>query len=100
MTLTSGTLVLWKGPIVHSLLTCVQVPGNAPSVVDDFFRGFESTLHGPEPNVSTSSELTIYSAITPGKTASIGGGLNAGLFTMTHGLALELSEKQIRVNCL
>lgn len=37
--------------------------------------------------------------MTPGKTASIGGGLNAGLFTMTHGLALELSEKQIRVNC-
>ena len=38
-------------------------------------------------------------AITPGTTASIGGSLNAGLFTMTHGLANELKEKKIRVNC-
>lgn len=38
-------------------------------------------------------------AITPGTTASIGGGLNAGLFTMTHGLANELKVKKIRVNC-
>jgi NAD(P)-dependent dehydrogenase (short-subunit alcohol dehydrogenase family) len=36
----------------------------------------------------------------PGKTASIGGSLNAGLFTMTQGLANELTEKKIRVNCV
>jgi NAD(P)-dependent dehydrogenase (short-subunit alcohol dehydrogenase family) len=36
----------------------------------------------------------------PGKTASIGGALNAGLFTMTTGLANELADKKIRVNCV
>jgi NAD(P)-dependent dehydrogenase (short-subunit alcohol dehydrogenase family) len=36
----------------------------------------------------------------PGTTASIGGSLNAGLFTMTQGLANELTEKKIRVNCV
>jgi len=35
--------------------------------------------------------------MNPGKTASIGGALNAGLFTMTQGLANELAEKRIRV---
>ena len=35
----------------------------------------------------------------PGTTASIGGSLNRGLFTMTEGLANELTEKKIRVNC-
>ena len=39
-------------------------------------------------------------AMNPGKTASIGGALNAGLFTMTQGLANELAEKRIRVNCV
>ncbi|KAK4495486.1 hypothetical protein PRZ48_013818 [Zasmidium cellare] len=39
-------------------------------------------------------------AIKPGTTASIGGSLNAGLFTMTQGLANELKEKKIRVNCV
>ena len=38
-------------------------------------------------------------AMKPGATASIGGSLNAGLFTMTQGLANELTEKKIRVNC-
>ena len=38
-------------------------------------------------------------AMKPGVTASIGGSLNAGLFTMTQGLANELTEKKIRVNC-
>lgn len=38
-------------------------------------------------------------AMKPGLTASIGGSLNAGLFTMTQGLANELTEKKIRVNC-
>ncbi|KAF2104812.1 oxidoreductase [Rhizodiscina lignyota] len=39
-------------------------------------------------------------AMKPGMTASIGGSLNAGLFTMTTGLANELKEKKIRVNCV
>ena len=39
-------------------------------------------------------------AIKPGTTASIGGALNAGLFTMTQGLANELRPKKIRVNCM
>lgn len=39
-------------------------------------------------------------AMKPGKTASIGGALNAGLFTMTTGLANELTDKKIRVNCV
>ena len=39
-------------------------------------------------------------AFKPGTTASIGGSLNAGLFTMTQGLANELTEKKIRVNCM
>jgi NAD(P)-dependent dehydrogenase (short-subunit alcohol dehydrogenase family) len=38
--------------------------------------------------------------VDPGVTASIGGALNAGLFTMTRGLAQELKEKKIRVNCV
>ncbi|KAH6686776.1 oxidoreductase [Plectosphaerella plurivora] len=37
-------------------------------------------------------------AIRPGKGASIGGALNAGLLTLTKGLAGELAEKRIRVN--
>jgi len=36
--------------------------------------------------------------VKPGKGAAIGGGLNAGLFTLTKGLALDLAEKKIRVN--
>jgi len=39
-------------------------------------------------------------AMKPGTTASVGGALNAGLFTMTTGLANELKEKKIRVNCV
>ena len=52
--------------------------------------------------IKAGGSLTLTSgtgAITPGVTASIGGSLNAGLFTMTHGLANELKEKKIRVNC-
>ncbi|TKA72290.1 hypothetical protein B0A55_06191 [Friedmanniomyces simplex] len=53
--------------------------------------------------ISSGGSLTLTSgtgAMNPGKTASIGGALNAGLFTMTQGLALELAEKRIRVNCV
>jgi NAD(P)-dependent dehydrogenase (short-subunit alcohol dehydrogenase family) len=53
--------------------------------------------------ISPGGSLTLTSgtgAMSPGKTASIGGALNAGLFTMTQGLALELAEKKIRVNCV
>ncbi|KAK5153374.1 hypothetical protein LTS14_007543 [Recurvomyces mirabilis] len=53
--------------------------------------------------ISPGGSLTLTSgtgAMNPGKTASIGGALNAGLFTMTQGLANELAEKRIRVNCV
>ncbi|KAK5115085.1 hypothetical protein LTR62_001782 [Meristemomyces frigidus] len=53
--------------------------------------------------ITSGGSLTLTSgtgAMNPGKTASIGGALNAGLFTMTQGLANELSEKRIRVNCV
>ncbi|KAK5716250.1 hypothetical protein LTR17_016513 [Elasticomyces elasticus] len=53
--------------------------------------------------ISPGGSLTLTSgtgAMNPGKTASIGGALNAGLFTMTQGLALELADKRIRVNCV
>ncbi len=41
-----------------------------------------------------------HAGIKPGKGATIGGSLNAGIFTMTKGLANELREKKIRVNCV
>ena len=53
--------------------------------------------------ISPGGSLTLTSgtgAMMPGKTASVGGALNAGLFTMTQGLANELAEKKIRVNCV
>ncbi|KAK3117802.1 hypothetical protein LTR53_000490 [Teratosphaeriaceae sp. CCFEE 6253] len=53
--------------------------------------------------INRGGSLTLTSgtgAMNPGKTASIGGALNAGLFTMTQGLANELAEKRIRVNCV
>ncbi|KAK3624705.1 hypothetical protein LTR56_020856 [Elasticomyces elasticus] len=53
--------------------------------------------------INPGGSLTLTSgtgAMNPGKTASIGGALNAGLFTMTQGLALELADKRIRVNCV
>jgi NAD(P)-dependent dehydrogenase (short-subunit alcohol dehydrogenase family) len=37
-------------------------------------------------------------AIKPGKGASVGGGLNGGVLSLTKGLATELAEKRIRVN--
>ncbi|KAK3718379.1 hypothetical protein LTR37_005192 [Vermiconidia calcicola] len=52
--------------------------------------------------INPGGSLTLTSgtgAMKPGVTASIGGSLNAGLFTMTQGLANELTEKKIRVNC-
>ena len=52
--------------------------------------------------INQGGSLTLTSgtgAMKPGVTASIGGSLNAGLFTMTQGLANELTEKKIRVNC-
>ena len=39
-------------------------------------------------------------AIHPGKGASVGGALNNGLLAMTKGLAAELADKKIRVNCV
>lgn len=53
--------------------------------------------------ITKGGSLTLTSgtgAMNPGKTASVGGALNAGLFTMTQGLANELAEKGIRVNCV
>ncbi|KAK3697393.1 hypothetical protein LTR37_017455 [Vermiconidia calcicola] len=53
--------------------------------------------------INPGGSLTLTSgtgAMKPGVTASIGGSLNAGLFTMTQGLANELTEKKIRVNCV
>ena len=53
--------------------------------------------------ITNGGSLTLTSgtgAMSPGKTASVGGALNAGLFTMTQGLANELAEKRIRVNCV
>ncbi len=39
-------------------------------------------------------------AVKPGKNAAVGGGLNAGVITLTKGLASDLAEKKIRVNCV
>lgn len=39
-------------------------------------------------------------AVKPGKSASIGGALNAAVLTLTRGLAGELADKRIRVNCV
>ncbi|KAK5168109.1 uncharacterized protein LTR77_006677 [Saxophila tyrrhenica] len=53
--------------------------------------------------ITPGGSLTLTSgtgAMKPGTTASIGGSLNAGLFTMTQGLANELTPKKIRVNCI
>ena len=53
--------------------------------------------------IKSGGSLTLTSgtgAMKPGVTASIGGSLNAGLFTMTQGLANELTPKKIRVNCM
>jgi NAD(P)-dependent dehydrogenase (short-subunit alcohol dehydrogenase family) len=53
--------------------------------------------------ITPGGSLTLTSggaAIRPGKTASIGGSLNAALFTLTKGLAGELADKRIRVNCV
>jgi len=41
-----------------------------------------------------------HAGVKPGKGASIGGALNGGLFSMTKGLANELVEKKVRVNCV
>lgn len=52
--------------------------------------------------INKGGSLTLTSGtggMKPGVTASVGGSLNAGLFTMTQGLANELTEKKIRVNC-
>ncbi|KIM92593.1 hypothetical protein OIDMADRAFT_185086 [Oidiodendron maius Zn] len=37
-------------------------------------------------------------AIKPGRGATVGGGLNGGVLSLTKGLATELAEKRIRVN--
>lgn len=37
-------------------------------------------------------------AIKPGKNAAVGGALNAGVITLTKGLASDLADKKIRVN--
>jgi len=53
--------------------------------------------------INKGGSLTLTSGtggMKPGVTASVGGSLNAGLFTMTQGLANELTEKKIRVNCV
>lgn len=39
-------------------------------------------------------------ALKPGKNAAIGGGLNAGVCTLTRGLAADLADQRIRVNCV
>lgn len=36
--------------------------------------------------------------VKPGRGAATGGALNAGLFTLTKGLALDLADKKVRVN--
>lgn len=37
-------------------------------------------------------------AVKPGKGATVGGGLNGGVLSLTKGLATELADKRIRVN--
>ena len=39
-------------------------------------------------------------AIKPGKNAALGGALNAGVISLTKGLAADLGEKRVRVNCV
>jgi NAD(P)-dependent dehydrogenase (short-subunit alcohol dehydrogenase family) len=39
-------------------------------------------------------------AVKPGKGAAVGGALNGGVISLTKGLASDLSEKKIRVNCV
>jgi len=39
-------------------------------------------------------------AVKPGKNAAVGGGLNSGVLTLTTGLAGDLADKGIRVNCV
>jgi NAD(P)-dependent dehydrogenase (short-subunit alcohol dehydrogenase family) len=39
-------------------------------------------------------------ALKPGKNAAVGGGLNGGVLSLTTGLASDLAEKKIRVNCV
>ncbi len=39
-------------------------------------------------------------AVKPGKEAAVGGGLNAGVITLMKGLASDLADKKIRVNCV
>jgi NAD(P)-dependent dehydrogenase (short-subunit alcohol dehydrogenase family) len=51
--------------------------------------------------IKSGGSLTLTSgtaAIKPGKGASVGGGLNGGVLSLTKGLAGDLSEKKIRVN--
>lgn len=54
-------------------------------------------------NTTPSSSLTLTSgmaAIKPGRGAAIGGGLNGGILSLTKGLASDLADKGIRVNCV
>ena len=39
-------------------------------------------------------------AIKPGPNSCVGGGLNAGVVTLTKGLASDLISKKVRVNCV
>jgi len=53
--------------------------------------------------IRSGGSLTLTSgmaAVKPGKNAAVGGGLNAGVITLTKGLAADLAAKKIRVNCV
>jgi NAD(P)-dependent dehydrogenase (short-subunit alcohol dehydrogenase family) len=53
--------------------------------------------------INPGGSLTLTSgmaAIKPGKGASVGGALNGGVLSLTVGLASDLAEKKIRVNCV
>ena len=53
--------------------------------------------------IRTGGSLTLTSgmaAVKPGKGAAVGGALNGGVLSLTKGLASDLAEKKIRVNCV
>lgn len=53
--------------------------------------------------IRTGGSLTLTSgmaAIKPGKEAAVGGALNGGVISLMKGLAGDLAEKKIRVNCV
>jgi len=75
-------------PDLLTLLTCAPVKTKKRSSIRHYSPGGSLTL-------TSGSKAT-----RPGKNNGIAGGLNAGVCTLTKGLAADLADKRVRVNCV